>query len=155
MSRVLVASGATLASLFLAAELWRVSGRLDGLEQAPQAEPERVLRLERDLSHSLAVSEASLTLERAERERLERRIEVLTHALGEAAAGVQGLRGRFDSWECSWSQSEPEVIESELAALRRELDQRSRSLSDLAEGAARRATEDGERLAQIQSRLDG
>jgi S1-C subfamily serine protease len=155
MSRVLVASGATLALVCFAAELRRVSGRIDGLERAPLAEPGRVVRLERELSRSLRDSEASLTAERAERDRLERRIEVLTHALGEAAGAVDGLRGRLEAWECSWSQSEPEVIERELATLRGELEQRSRSLSDLAQGAVRRADEDGERLAALQSRLDG
>jgi S1-C subfamily serine protease len=155
MSRALVASGAVVALACLAAELRRVSGRLDGLERAPQAEPGRVVRLERDLSRSLVESGDSLAAERAERERLARRIEVLTHALGEAAVEVQGLRGRLETWECSWSQSEPELIERELAALRSELEQRSRSLADLAEGASRRATEDGERLVALQERLDG
>src|SRR5262245_8397051 len=101
MSRVLVASGATLALVCFAAELRRVSERVDGLEHAPQAEPARVVQLERDLSRSRHVSEQTLADERAERDQLERRIEVLTHALGEAAGEVDGLRGRLEAWECS------------------------------------------------------
>jgi S1-C subfamily serine protease len=155
MSRTLILSAAAVAFCCLAAEVRRIDGTLSGLAREPVVEPGRVVRLERDLGQALVGSERELAAERAERERLERRLDMLALALGESAGMVARLRSKLESWECSWGEREPEALEREIAALRGELEQRSHTLAELAEGAARRVSEEGERLTELRSRIDG
>lgn len=155
MSRTLVLSAVAVAFCCLAAEVRRIDGTVARLAHEPLVEPARVVRLERDLGKALGASERELASERTERERLERRLDLLALALDESAGTVSSLRGRLETWECSWGELEPEALEREIAVLRGELEQRSLTLSELAEGAARRANEEGERLVALQGRLDG
>ena len=155
MSRVLVLTLATATSLALIGELRLLDGRLEGLEREPRAEPGKLAHLERELEGTRAQAGRARAQEADRRAELERQLATVSAALLEASGSVDGLGLRLAGLEASWGQRGPDELERELAGLRAELEQRSRSLADLAQGAARRVDEDAERLASLQERVEG
>ncbi|MCE9594021.1 MAG: trypsin-like peptidase domain-containing protein [Planctomycetes bacterium] len=154
MKRYLLPAGLALAGWFGVHETRNLREELDSLASAPRADPAEVAALEKKLGevgHELDDAKGRIERDQAKVE-LARRVLALEARVFDADCRIDDQVTRLSTWESQWTDLEPS-IDSRLTELKVGLEERWRSLDEIATRTARVADEDRERLERIDDRM--
>ncbi len=156
MNRTWILGAALLAALGLGGYVQRMSERVELLETAPRVPPGRVAQLEVELAAVRQAAERAraAAADRSAEQQLSRQLDEIAAKGERTGEEIELFARRLESWEGVWQGHAPESFDSRLGELRKEIEQRTSDLDQLAAQAERLAREDGDRLEQLQRQVE-